>query len=742
MKQQLARYALGLIALAMLLGHAAKFYQIDLLTRLDAIIYDTKLRLTMPRVIDERVVIINIDEKSLAEIGRWPWSRDRLADLVTKVFDRYGAVLLGMDVLFAEPDRSSGLTVLEDLARGPLKADKSFESALSELRPSLDYDKRFAEVMRRYPVILGFNFADSGKGTATGVLPSPVLRPDALQRHRVGLAAWNSYSGNRPEFQQAAMDAGHNNGLLDIDGVSRRVPLIVEYEGNYYAALSLAMVRAAIGNPQPRLVFQEGVWLSGAGYDAVEAIDLPTVRGMVRIPVDNQAGVLIPYRGEQGSFRYYSAADVLAERLPEGVLRGKIAILGTTAQGLLDLRSTPVGEAYPGVEVHANLVSGILDGRLKANPPYMIGIEVTVLTLVGLAMLFWLPKYSPLAATLGFTALLVIVIEINVGLWQHANLVAPLASVLLLTVFLYGLHMSFGYFFESHSRRRLARLFGQYVPPELVKEMSRNPDQYDMEGRNAELTVLFADIRGFTSISEGLAPQVLARMMNEYFSAMTAVIRENRGTLDKYVGDAIMAFWGAPVADALHARHAVVSALRMQARLIAVNADFESRGLPKLGVGIGINTGTMTVGDMGSRERKAYTVLGDAVNLADRLEALTAYYGVAIIIGEATRRIVSDIVCRELDRVRVKGRAESVAIYEPMGTEIDLREDLKTELALWHEALAQYRDRQWSAAQASLQRLSALAPGRRLYLIYLERIRELQEQPPAAPWDGVWQFPR
>ena len=732
---------MGLIALAVLLGHAGRFYEIDLLTRLDAIIYDTKLRLTLPRDVDERVVIVNIDEKSLAEIGRWPWSRDRLADLLTKVFERYGAVLLGMDVVFAEADESSGLRVLEQLAHGPLQSDKQFASAVADLRPELDFDRRFAQAIRRYPVILAFNFSDTAKGNATGVLP-PTLSADLLHGHNVRFANWSSYSGNRPEFQQAALGAGYNNGLPDIDGVSRRVPLIVEHEGKYYPALSLAMAAAAIGNPRPRLVFQAGSWLSGAGYDAIEAIELDTGRGTLRIPVGNDASALIPYRGPQGSFRYYSAADVLAERVPEGALRGKIVILGTTAQGLLDLRSTPVDEAYPGVEVHANLVSGILAGRLKSSPPYLVGAEVVLLAVAGIAMLFWLPNYSPLTATLGYAALLAIVVEMNVALWEYANIVLPLASVLLLTVLLYGLNMSFGYFFESHAKRRLARLFGQYVPPELVKEMSQNPDHYDMEGRSAELTVLFADIRGFTAISETLSPQTLARMMNEYFSAMTAVIRENRGTLDKYDGDAIMAFWGAPVGDPQHVNHALATGLEMQRKLTEVNADFEPRGLPKLAVGIGINTGVMTVGDMGSRERKAYTVLGDPVNLGNRLEALTAYYGVGIIIGEATQRLAPDMVCRELDRVRVKGRVGSVAIYEPIGWAKDVTDADQTELALWHEVLAQYREQNWSATEANLQRLIAQAPERRLYALYLDRIRKLRELPPPIPWDGVWQFAR
>jgi adenylate cyclase len=740
--QQLARYALGLIALAVLISHAAHFYHLNLITRLDAIVYDSKLRLTMPQGIDERIVIINIDEKSLAEIGRWPWGRDRLAELVTKAFENYGIVLLGIDVILAERDESSGLKVLETLARGPLRSNAQFESALIDLRPELDYDRRFADTLRKYPVIVGFNFANGGKDNAIGALPAPALPADAFKGRDMHLASWNSYSGNRQEFLEASLGAGHNNGLPDLDGVSRRIPLLVEYDGNYYEALSLAMARAAIGNPKPALSFQDRPWLTRTGYDAIECIELKTGRGTVRIPVDAHAGALIPYRGEQGSFRYYSAGDLLATRIPQDALRGKIALLGATAQGLLDLRSTPVGEAYPGVEIHANLVSGILDGRIKATHPYLIGAEITLLLVVGLIMVFWLPRYSPLTATLGFLALLAIVIEMNVALWQYGNVVMPLASVLLLILIVYALNMAFGYFVESHAKRRLTRLFGQYVPPELVTEMSRNPDHYDMEGRSAELTVLFADIRGFTAFSEELAPQALARMMNEYFSAMTAVIRESRGTLDKYVGDAIMAFWGAPVEDSLHARHAVIAGLHMQARLPQLNAVLEPRGLPRLAIGIGINSGPMTVGDMGSLERKAYTVLGDAVNLGNRLEALTAYYEVGILIGEATQRLLPDIVCREIDRVRVKGRAASVAVYEPVGRESDVDDATKAEIALWQAALGLYRDRQWDAAEARIMELAASAPERRLYALYLQRIVKLREQSPASPWDGVWQFAR
>jgi adenylate cyclase len=481
-------------------------------------------------------------------------------------------------------------------------------------------------------------------------------------------------------------------------------------------------------------------WLPASGGAALEAIELPAARGTLRVPVDAQGAALVPYRGEQGSYRYYSAADVLAQRLPADALRGRIALLGTSAPGLLDLRVTPVAETFPGVEVHANLVSGMLDGTVKSRPPYAPGIEVALLLLIGLVMVFWLPALSPTRTTMAAGALLLLVVALDLWLWQFADLALSLAAVTVLAVVLYGLEMAVGYFLESSAKRRLTALFGQYVPPELVEEMSRNPERYDMEGRSAELTVLFADIRAFTALSEGLPPQELAQMMNEYFSAMTAVIRASRGTLDKYIGDAIMAFWGAPVDDALHARHAVAAGLQMQRRLAELNFHFADRGWPQLAIGVGINTGTMTVGDMGSRERKAYTVVGDSVNLASRLEGLTAHYGVGIIVGEATQRLLRDVTCRQIDRVRVKGRAGSVAIYEPLGAESEIGEPLRAELALWQQALARYRAQDWDAAQAALDQLNTLSGGRKLYALYLSRIATLRAQPPGPAWDAVWQF--
>ncbi len=734
MKKNLVRIALGLALVLLTLGHSIRLYQHPLLSHLDAITYDARLRLTQPGGQDSRVVVVDIDEKSLAEVGRWPWSRDKVSRLVRQLTDHYGVQLVGFDVVFAEPDESSGLRVLERMGATSLKGDAAFLASLASLRGSLDYDGQFAATLKGRPVVLGFYMSN---GIPQGALPPAVLPAGTFQGRNILFTSWRGYGGNLPAFQAAAPAGGHFNPLVDFDGISRRVPMLVEHGGQYYESLSLAMVRLLLGNVPVRPGYAEGG--SGSGYAGLEWLDLPTPRGALRIPVDENVATLVPYRGGQGSFVYLSAADVLQGRVAPASLQGKVVLVGTTAPGLMDLRATPVGEAYPGVEIHANLIAGMLDGSLKHKPPYALGFDVVQVLLVGLLLSLLLPSLSPSRATLLTGAVLAGVVGLNLALWQ-SGLALPVAGVLLLLLALYAMNMSWGYFVESHSKRQLTQLFGQYVPPELVDEMARDPERYSMEGRNAELTVLFSDIRGFTSISEGLDPKDLAHLINEYLGAMTTVIRHHRGTLDKYIGDAIMAFWGAPVADPDHARDALLAALEMQVELRRLDAPFAARGWPALQIGIGINTGLMTVGDMGSPLRQAYTVMGDAVNLGSRLEGLTKQYGVGIIVGEATRAAVRDGVFRELDRVRVKGKDEPVAIYEPLGLVGSVPQALLDELKLWQQALRCYRAQEWDQAELQLMNLVRLNGDCRLYQLYGERVAHLRQQAPGDGWDGVTTF--
>ena len=738
MRKHLVQIALGLALTLLFIGHSARFYQIPLVSLLDAFIYDARLRVTMPGGVDDRIVILDIDEASLAEAGRWPWSRDRMAKLLDRLFDHYKIAVLGFDVVFAEPDDSSGLKSLEGLARKELREDPAFQGALKGLRGTLDYDHRFAQAMANRPVVLGYYFTNLANARTSGALPEPVLPAGAFGGRNLAITTWNGFGANRPEYQRNAAGAGHFVPLVDFDGISRRVPMLVEYQGAYYESLSLAIVRQLLGKP-PLVPGYEDDGSTGRDYGGLEWLDLQTPRGAVRIPVDESAATLIPYRGAQGSYRYLSIADALAGRLPVEALQGKIVIVGTTTPGLMDLRATPVAATYPGVEIHANLVAGMLDGQIKHKPSYVLGAEVLLILVCGIALSLLLPLCSPLVATVLSGGVLAGVTALNLSLWQ-SGLLMPLASALLLVIALYALGMSWGYFVESRSKRLFTELFGQYVPPELVDEMARDPERYSMEGRNEELTVLFSDVRSFTTISEGLDPKELAQLMNEYLGAMTAVVRRNRGTLDKYIGDAIMAFWGAPVVDAEHARHAVLTALEMQRELRRLDEPFKARGWPVLHIGVGINTGMMTVGDMGSPVRKAYTVMGDAVNLGSRLEGITKQYGVGIVVSETTRAKLKDFVFRELDCVRVKGKDKPVGIFEPLGLSGEVPSATLDELKLWNQALHAYRAQEWDQADVHLYNLQRLAPESYLYQLYARRVDHCRQHPPGADWDGVTTF--
>jgi len=686
--------------------------------------------MTMAPGRDERIVILDIDEKSLGEIGRWPWSRKVMAELNEKLFDHYGLALVGFDVVWAERDPSSGIDVLDALARSELKEDSQFQKSYSRLRPALDFDARFAESLKGRPVVLGYYFNSEERAVRVNALPPPVLPRGTFAGSNVLFPQWVGYTGNLPVYLRSAAGAGHFNPAPDFDGISRRVPLLAEFDGEYYEALSLAMVRALMARGTGELPSVAPGFPEDRPQD-LEWLDV----GGVKVPVDETASALIPYRGRRFSFPYISLADVLRGRIEPEQLKGRIALVGTTAPALQDLRATPVDAAFPGVEIHASLIVGILDNEIKHRPWYTAGAEVFFLLVGGLALALVIPRLSALWATLATAAGIALMVALNVAAWA-GGLVLPLASSLLVAAAIYTMNMAYGYFVESRSKRQLAGRFGEYVPPELVDQMARDPHRYSMEPKDAELTILFSDVRDFTSISEALKPGELREYINEYLTEMSTIIRNrHRGTLDKYIGDAIMAFWGAPVEDPQHARHAVLAALEMQRECATLNARLAARGWPRLSIGVGVNSGMVRVGDMGSRVRRAYTAMGDAVNVASRLEGRTKTYGVGILVGEATRNRVQDVVFKEIDRIRVKGKEEAVTIYEPLDSAGD-----EVELRLWEKALGDYRARRWDEAEMILRELHRMRPGEGLYALYVQRVEEKRREPPPPDWDGVTAF--
>jgi adenylate cyclase len=736
LKQHIVRIALGLVITLLFIGHAARYYEVPFITQLDNIIYDARLQVTMPRGVDERIVILDIDEKSLQEVARWPWPRDVMAGLIEKLFGKYQVAIVAFDVVFAEADYSSGIRALEQLAQGQLKEVPAFQQAFREMRPKLDNDGLFAQAIKGKPVVLGY-YLNSDKGAKRiAAIPQPVLPKGTFQGRNIPFTSWIGYGGNLPEFLKNAAAAGHFNPITDPDGVVRRVPIIAELDGAYYEALSLAVVRTILGFPKVEPGYAPDRFLQ-RGYSGLEWLKV----GPLTIPVDEQASALIPYRGHKFSFAYISLADVLAERVPLERLKDKLTLVGTTAPGLLDLRSTPVDNVYPGVEVHANLIAGMLDKNIKLKPPYMLGAEVVLLFSGGVALSLLIPMLAPLWATVLTLVGMLLITALNVAIWTEAHMVLPLAASILMTVALYTVNMAYGYFVEARSKRQFTELFGQYVPPELVDEMARDPEKYNMEPRAAELTILFSDVRGFTSISEALKPEELREYINEYLTDMSGIIRsKHRGTLDKYIGDEIMAFWGAPVDDAQHARNGLLAALDMQKECKVLNEKFAARGWPTIKIGVGVNSGNVRVGDMGSQVRRAYTAMGDAVNVASRLEGRTKGYGVGILVGEGTRHLVKDVVFREVDRIKVKGKDEAVTIYEPLGLESEIERKVHEELKIWNQTLRAYRAQQWDQVEVGLLNLQRMSSDCGLYRAYAEKVADNRRQPPLPDWDGVTVF--
>ena len=737
MKKNAILIGLGLLIALFFAGSAARFYRLDIVEQLSSILYDYRLRLTMPRTMDDRIVIVDIDEKSLKEEGRWPWGRDRMALLMDRLFDKYRVAVVGFDVVFAEKDQSSGLRVLQKLGENQLKGDKSFQKTLEKIRPQLEYDDLFARKIKNRSVVLGYYLTNQNDPHASGMLPEPTFPAGAFSGHTVDFTTWNGYGANLPELQQAAASAGHFNPLVDSDGRVRRIPMLVEYDGAYYESLSLAIVRTLLGQTKLSPGYAE---TRSSGYAGMEWLDLDAANVKLKIPVDSDVATFVPYRGRQGSFRYISITDVLHERVDPAQLKNKIVLVGTTAPGLLDMRSTPVAKVYPGVEIHANMISGILDQNLKERPAYMLGAEVVWVLLIGIALSFLLPLFTPAKAILASALALIITTGLSLAAWQYGDVLMPVTNSLVMIALLFALNMSYGYFVESRTKRLITGLFGQYVPSELVEEMAKHPESVSMEGESREMTILFSDVRGFTNISEGLDPKQLSMLMNEFLTPLSRVVYKHRGTIDKYMGDCIMAFWGAPLPDKDHARNAILSGIEMQETLKALQPRFREHGWPEIQVGVGINTGRVSVGNMGSEVRVAYTVMGDEVNLASRLEGITKQYGVGIIVGENTRHLVNEFLYRELDHVRVKGKDNPVAIYEPIALISQVSKALHDEVKLFHEMRRLYRKQDWEQAELQLMNLQRISPDLALYRLYAERIAYFRNNPPNEDWDGVFVF--
>ena len=682
------------------------------------------------------VVIVDIDEASLAELGQWPWSRSVLASLVNRL-RQDGAAAIGFDVVFAEPDRNLSI----DTSRLLLLPPSDLKAALVNLQTN---DAIFADALKRGPVVLG------EIGLTSGERPPAPPRDPPTTAARIGgdprpyLYHFTSLAENIPELAGAASGRGNFSLVGEVDGIVRRVPLAVRVGNVIVPSLGVEILRVATGQKSYGIRMEKQYGGTTSGVAAV------TVAG-VSIQTDHNALLYIRF-GPHDEKRFVSAADVIAGRVDPARFKGHVVLVGPSAAGLLDIRPTPLAAGMPGVEVQAQLLENVLAGSYLVRPSYVLGLELVVVALGGLLLIGFVPEVSA-RWTLGLHA------AASAGLFGGALWLFDARDVLLdwsFPVFagtaIYLLLIYLKYSRTEKQRKLVAVQFSQYLSPVLVQQLQREPERLKLGGEIKTITMMFCDVRDFTSISERLRddPQALTSLVNRFLDTMTEAVLAEGGTIDKYVGDSLIAFWNAPVDVADHAARACRAALAMakalqrlneEQKVQAASASAGAAAAPLLlAMGVGINTGECLVGNLGSTHRFNYSALGDAVNLSSRIESLSKHYGIPIIISESTRRLVPDFAALELDAVAVVGKTEAVKIYGVLGSPADSRTDAFRRLAELHDRiLAAYRGQRWDEVKRLLEECAPL--DRRLAKLhrrYRRRIAHFEQHPPGAGWDGVY----
>jgi len=685
-------------------------------------------------------VIAVVDEKSVKELGRWPWPRTVMAGLVDTL-KSYGAKAVGFDVVFAEPDQNSSLRDIQELAREFQASginDPKVSAMLRKKWMRADTDAALAQAVKGAGnVTLGYFFHRSEKEAAHLTkkeieagreLISPfkyqMVQAEGEPDEMFLIHAY-AVEANIPEISRSADNAGYFNAFPDTDGSIRWAPLAIKFQDDFYPSLSIALLTQYLDYPMVILHLAE------YGVVGVQMGDLA-------VPTDESGRILINYLGPAKTFPHYSIADILKGRLSPDLFKGKIVIVGATATGIYDLRVTPFSAVYPGVEVHANVIDNILHQEFIQRPGWAGFFDLAAIIILGMVIGIAVPRVRAVAGIFLALAVLTLYVFVNGTIFSRfnfwLNLIYPAGTVMTsyLAITIYK------YVTEEREKKKIRGAFQYYLTSSVINEMLKDPSKLKLGGDKKHLTVLFSDIRGFTTVSEGLTPEELVHLLNEYLTAMTDIVFKYDGLLDKYMGDAIMAVYGAPLDQPDHAERACRTALDMLEKLKELQQKWASEGKPVLNIGVGINTGDMVVGNMGSEMRFDYTVMGDSVNLGSRLEGINKEYGTSIVISEFTYEEVKDkLICRELDSVRVKGKLLPVKIYELLG---DRKESEKWEpiVRRFDEGLAAYKAQRWDEAITAFRDVLKLHPEDGPAGLYVIRCTALKADPPPPDWDGVF----
>jgi adenylate cyclase len=712
--------------------------------------YDLRFVSRGPLPTANAVVLAMIDEKSLATEGRWPWPRTKFAALVDRLSEA-GAKVIAFDVGFLEPDENSELRLLDELIGTVDKlgtTDPKLAAMLATRREHADNDRALADSLRRAKaaVVLGYFFHMRGDRTTSAATPDAIARDlEAIDRSKYPLVTARGGAtapgvipeaaapeGNLPVLADAARSSGYFSVKQDSDGVVRWMPLVIAAGEEFFPPLS--MLAAWHYLDEPRLMVKTGPY-------GIEGILL----GDHVVPTDESGRLLIDYLGPPRTFPHVSIGDVLAGVIPSETFRDKIILVGAAATGIYDTRTTPFSTVHPGVEIHASVIDNLVSNRFISRPTWSELYDVLAIIVLGTLAAFCTARLGALPAlacvTLLFAGHVFIARQLFVesGIWL--NVVYPLLAL----VAVYMAVTVYQFVGEQRERRRIRDAFGRYVSPVVVEEMLKDPSRLELGGEEKILTVLFSDLQGFTSYSERYAPREMIELLSEYYARMTERVFACEGTLKEYVGDELMAIFGAPVEQPDHARRACRAALEMKTHREAMSREWADRGRPPLHARTGVNSGIMLVGNIGSRYRFSYGVLGDNVNLGSRLEGLNKEYGTEILVGENSVALLGDeFRLREVDMVRVVGKLKTVRIYELLGLAESVPEngaDLSA-FADYAAALEAYRTQHWAAASDLFEAVIGKRGGDGPSATMLKRCRAFLATPPAEDWDGVYEATR
>ena len=689
----------------------------------------------------EQVIIIAIDEKTLDELGRWPFPRSYFVDVV-KNLNKNGVKVLGFDMIFSEPDIYSGVNAINYIQKEVIKKgldDPELDLMLKKTKKKLNNDYHLSRELLKTPeAILGY-FFHSRRDSISHLSDEEIDENiKTLEKSRFRLVHYDSERSksipfreafspepNIPEISSAADGFGYFNVFPDSDGTIRWASLTIKCNDIFYPSLTLEMARAYLGASPPEIYISD----DGAYKIVLDDIEIPT---------NSKGEMLINYRGGVKTFPYYSFFDVLKDKIPREKLENRIAIIGTVAIGTYDLRVTPMGSDFPGMEINANIIVNILNKNFMSVPPWAPYLNLLVILIIGILLGLISPRVSAGRGALIAIILTTLWIIIAEHLFRNNGVWVAILPPLLTIALGYTILTLVRYITVERTGRKIKSAFQFYVSESVVGEILKDPSMLTLGGERKDISVLFSDIKGFTSLSEGLSAEELVKILNEYLTTMTDVVFDHMGLLDKYIGDAIMAVYGALLPQPDHPLQACLTALDMITELKELHKHWESTGKPMFDIRIGINSGHAVVGNMGSEKRFDYTVMGDNVNLASRLEGLNKIYDSKILISENTYKYVKDeIATRELDLVRVRGKNIPVMIYEIIGRKGDYPEK-ETMAEMFHKGLKEVNKRNWEVALKIFSEISGKYPYDIPTSLYIDRIGVAISNPPPDDWDGVF----